>query len=154
MGEQALAFDGDNQKSILNILKNTRRDTDTLLDVMIETVDKIEYLHDEMKLMHKEIKDEVTLSHAEVAKLKDACNQQANFLANLYFDHYRDDSDGDYQYMKKLGYVKVFLWRKLKNKFKVPKYLYIRRVDNEQAIDFLLNVDLTSKEIVRIENYK
>lgn len=85
----------------------------------------------EMKQMVQEVRDSVTLTNAECTMLHSAVATRSN---NLTKDRYSEE-DGEYKSV--VGKYRRMIWKQLKQKFDVPKYNCIRRIDYDSAINFV-----------------
>lgn len=84
-----------------------------------------------MKLMVQEVRDSVTLTNAECAMLH---SDVANKSISLARDRFNEEED---DFKKVVGFYRRMIWKHLKEKYNVPKYNCIRRIDFEEARSFV-----------------
>ncbi|MNN58668.1 ORF6C domain protein [compost metagenome] len=87
----------------------------------------------EMQHMVQEVRDTVTLTNAECTLVHSEVAAKSFSLAK---DRYSEE-DGDFR--KVVGKYRRLIWKQLKEKFNVPKYNCIRRIDFNEAIQFVSN---------------
>lgn len=86
-----------------------------------------------MQTMVQEVRDTVTLTNAECTLIHSEVATKSFSLAK---DRYNEE-DGDFKAV--VGKYRRMIWKQLKEKFDVPKYNCIRRIDFKEAIQFVSN---------------
>lgn len=87
----------------------------------------------EMKQMVQEVRDSKTLTEAECYELQSAV---ATKSISLTKDRIHEEEE---DFPKIVGKYRWMIWKHLKRKFQVPKYIHIRRIDRDEALDFVKN---------------
>lgn len=85
----------------------------------------------EMKSMVQEVRDSVTLINAECTGLQSAVASKSIALTK---DRYSEE-DGTFKQV--VGLYRRMIWKQLKQRYEVPKYNCIRRIDYHDALDFV-----------------
>ncbi|ASA20904.1 ORF6C domain-containing protein [Paenibacillus donghaensis] len=88
---------------------------------------------EEMKMMVQEVRDSVTLIDAECDQMQTAVRLRSNELTKHRF------KDSDMKFKEMVGKYRRMIWSRLKEHFSVAKYSHIRRIDFDDAIDFVRN---------------
>ncbi|OMD87777.1 MULTISPECIES: ORF6C domain-containing protein [Paenibacillus] len=86
---------------------------------------------EEVQMMVQEVRDSVTLTDAECYQLQHAVRLKS---AQLTKDRYKET---DEKFKDIVGRHRRSIWSKLKERFEVAKYSHIRRIDFEDAIEFI-----------------
>lgn len=81
--------------------------------------------------MVQRVEDSVTLIYAEEKNLQSAVYAKSTNLAK---DRFAEEDD---EFNKVVGKYRRMIWSKLKNKFQVPRYNCIRRIDFADAVMFV-----------------
>ncbi|MGE6578968.1 ORF6C domain-containing protein [Paenibacillus xylanexedens] len=85
----------------------------------------------EVQVMVQEVRDSVTLTDAECYQLQSLVRKKSNTLTK---DRYRES---DEKFKDVVGRYRCMIWSKLKERFEVAKYSHVRRIDFEDAADFI-----------------
>jgi hypothetical protein len=83
--------------------------------------------------MVQEVRDSVTLMDAECYQLQHGVRFKSNELTKHRF------KETDEKFNDMVGRYRRMIWSKLKDRFEVAKYSHIRRIDYDDAIDFINN---------------
>ncbi|AIQ29324.1 ABC transporter permease [Paenibacillus sp. FSL P4-0081] len=86
---------------------------------------------EECQIMVQEVRDSVTLIDAECDRMQDAVRIKSNELTKHRYN------DSDLKFKEMVGKYRRQIWSKLKDQFSVAKYSHIRRIDFDDAIDFV-----------------
>lgn len=121
-------FQGAEVYSILQ--KSIDRDQ-LILNRMLGIEKNVERKFSEMTELVQEVRDSVTFTNAECAMMQSNVRNKAISLTK---DRYTEE-DGDFKAV--VGKHIRMIWKQLKEKYNVPKYNCIRRVDYEEAISFV-----------------
>jgi hypothetical protein len=101
----------------------------------------------EMSVMLQEVKDSVTLSYEEQKKLQSTVFKTSVDLTKQSFEATLLEPTKE-EFLKEVGSFRRAIWKKLKDKYDVPRYTSLRRVDYQYAIDFVNS--LTMKDFLNI----
>ncbi|MEK3787597.1 ORF6C domain-containing protein [Paenibacillus sp. FSL K6-1230] len=93
----------------------------------LDVTEKVE----EVQMMVQEVRDSVTLIDAECYQLQTLVHQKSIALTK---DRYKE-TDGKFK--DTVGRYRRMVWSKLKSRFEVVKYSHIRRIDFDDAVDFI-----------------
>ncbi|MEK3735668.1 ABC transporter permease [Paenibacillus odorifer] len=104
-----------------------------LFDGMVAIKSEMAEDKEEMKMMVQEVRDSVTLIDAECDLM-----QQAVRLKSIELTKHRF-KDSDMKFNEMVGRYRRMIWSKLKENFSVAKYSHLRRIDFEDAIEFVKN---------------
>lgn len=104
-----------------------------MLNRMIEIEQHVDEKFGEITVMVQEVRDSVTLTNQECYELQSAVALKSIQLTK---DRYNEE-EGDFN--KVVGKYRRMIWKQLKNKFNVPRYNCIRRIDFDEAITFVLD---------------
>ncbi|MHA6530229.1 ORF6C domain-containing protein [Paenibacillus sp. BAC0078] len=136
-----------NQGNMLAMLENQLKQLDaqgTTNRMMLEEMKSMHENMTEMKLdmnekfegcqiMVQEVRDSITLIDAECDQMQTAVRTRSIELAKHRF------KDSDLKFNEVVGKYRRKIWSKLKEHFSVAKYSHIRRIDFDDAIDFVKN---------------
>lgn len=86
---------------------------------------------EEVQMMVQEVRDSVTLTDSECYQLQFSVRMKSNALTK---DRYKET---DEKYKDMVGRYRRMIWSKLKDRFSVAKYSHIRRIDFDDAVDFV-----------------
>lgn len=86
---------------------------------------------EEVQMMVQEVRDSVTLIDAECYQLQYAVRLKS---AELTKDRYKETEE---KFKDVVGRHHRSIWSKLKDRFEVAKYSHIRRIDFDDAIEFV-----------------
>ncbi|MFB5761148.1 ORF6C domain-containing protein [Paenibacillus medicaginis] len=100
---------------------------DGMKQMELNVTEKVE----EVQMMVQEVRDSVTLTDAECYQLQHAVRIRSNTLTK---DRYTE-TDGKFN--ETVGKYRRMIWSKLKDRFSVAKYSHIRRIDFDDAVDFV-----------------
>ncbi|MNC15699.1 ORF6C domain protein [compost metagenome] len=100
---------------------------DGIRQMQMDVTEKVE----EVQMMVQEVRDSVTLTDAECFQLQTLVHKKSNSLTK---DRYQE-SDGKFK--DTVGRYRRLVWSKLKSRFEVVKYSHIRRIDFDDAIEFV-----------------
>ncbi|WP_339234670.1 ORF6C domain-containing protein [Paenibacillus sp. FSL R5-0517] len=85
----------------------------------------------EVQMMVQEVRDSVTLTDAECYQLQSLVRKKSNSLTK---DRYKES---DEKFKDMVGRYRRMIWSKLKERFEVAKYSHVRRIDFDDAVDFI-----------------
>lgn len=85
----------------------------------------------EVQMMVQEVRDSVTLTDAECYQLQSLVRKKSNSLTK---DRYKES---DEKFKDLVGRYRRMVWSKLKDRFEVAKYSHVRRIDFDDAVDFI-----------------
>lgn len=85
----------------------------------------------EVQMMVQEVRDSVTLTDAECYQLQSLVHKKSNTLTK---DRY---TESDEKFKDMVGRYRRMIWSKLKARFEVVKYSHVRRIDFDDAVDFI-----------------
>nr|WP_154957466.1 ORF6C domain-containing protein [Paenibacillus xylanexedens] len=85
----------------------------------------------EVQMMVQEVRDSVTLTDAECYQLQSLVRKKSNGLTK---DRYKES---DEKFKDMVGRYRRMIWSKLKERFEVAKYSHVRRIDFDDAVDFI-----------------
>ncbi|QUL57530.1 ORF6C domain-containing protein [Paenibacillus tritici] len=134
-----------NQGNMLAMLENQLKQSEaqgTAVRMMFEEMKSMHENMQEMKLdvnekfeecqiMVQEVRDSVTLIDAECDLVQAAVRVKSNELTKHRF------KDSDMKFKEMVGRYRRLIWSNLKKNFSVAKYSHIRRIDFEDAIEFI-----------------
>ncbi|MCL6457361.1 MAG: ORF6C domain-containing protein [Gorillibacterium sp.] len=87
--------------------------------------------HEETQIMVQEVRDSIVLTDMECYQLQAEVFSKSNDLTK---DRYKE-SDASFKAL--VGRYRRLIWSKLKEQFSVAKYSHIRRIDFDEAMDFV-----------------
>ena len=85
----------------------------------------------EVQMMVQEVRDSVTLTDAECYQLQSLVRKKSNGLTK---DRYKES---DEKFKDMVGRYRRMIWSKLKERFEVAKYSHVRRIDFDDAVEFI-----------------
>ncbi|MEK3776676.1 ORF6C domain-containing protein [Paenibacillus sp. FSL K6-4396] len=85
----------------------------------------------EVQMMVQEVRDSVTLTDAECYQLQSLVRKKSNSLTK---DRYKES---DEKFKVLVGRYRRMVWSKLKDRFEVAKYSHVRRIDFDDAVEFI-----------------
>jgi uncharacterized protein YoxC len=85
----------------------------------------------EVQMMVQEVRDSVTLTDAECYQLQSLVRKKSNGLTK---DRYKES---DEKFKDMVGRYRRMIWSKLKERFEVAKYSHVRRIDFDDAAEFV-----------------
>ncbi|PZT51986.1 ORF6C domain-containing protein [Paenibacillus silvae] len=100
---------------------------DGIRQMQMDVTEKVE----EVQMMVQEVRDSVTLTDAECYQLQASVRIKSNALAK---DRYKET---DEKFKVVVGRYRRMIWSKLKERFEVAKYSHVRRIDFEDAVEFI-----------------
>ncbi len=100
---------------------------DGLKRLQMDMSEKVETVH----IMVQEVRDSVTLTDRECYDLQNAVRIVSGKLTK---DRYKET---DLEFKALVGKYRRLIWSELKKHFEVAKYSHIRRVDFEDAVQFV-----------------
>lgn len=104
-----------------------------LFDGMVAIKAEMAEDKEEMKMMVQEVRDSVTLIDAECDQMQQVVRIKSNELTKHRF------KDSDMKFKEMVGRYRRMIWSKLKENFSVAKYSHLRRIDFDDAIEFVKN---------------
>lgn len=102
-----------------------------LWDGMKQMQDDVAEKVGEVQMMVQEVRDSVTLTDAECYQLQSLVRKKSNGLTK---DRYKES---DEKFKDMVGRYRRMIWSKLKERFEVAKYSHVRRIDFDDAVDFI-----------------
>jgi ABC-type Fe2+-enterobactin transport system substrate-binding protein len=102
-----------------------------MLQKMMDIEVNVEEKFEQMTGMVQEVRDSVVLMNGECTMLQSEVATKSNKLAK---DRY-NEAEG--KFSKVVGIYRRTIWKSLKDKYDVPKYNCIRRIDFEDAMGFV-----------------
>ncbi|WP_339309827.1 ORF6C domain-containing protein [Paenibacillus sp. FSL k6-2145] len=85
----------------------------------------------EVQMMVQEVRDSVTLTDAECYQLQSLVRKKSNSLTK---DRYKES---DEKFKDLVGRYRRMIWSKLKERFEVAKYSHVRRIEFDDAVEFI-----------------
>lgn len=85
----------------------------------------------EVQMMVQEVRDSVTLTDSECYQLQSLVRKKSNGLTK---DRYKES---DEKFKDMVGRYRRMIWSKLKERFEVAKYSHVRRIDFDDAVEFI-----------------
>lgn len=85
----------------------------------------------EVQMLVQEVRDSVTLTDAECYQLQSLVRIKSNALTK---DRYKES---DEKFKDMVGRYRRMIWSKLKDRFEVAKYSHVRRIDFDDAVEFI-----------------
>ncbi|MEK3867829.1 MULTISPECIES: ORF6C domain-containing protein [Paenibacillus] len=86
---------------------------------------------EEVLMALQEVRDRITLDDVEQWNLQQAVKSRSNALTK---DRYKES---DVSFNALVGKYRRLIWSKLKDNFSVAKYSHIRRIDYDDAVEFI-----------------
>ncbi|WP_405117897.1 ORF6C domain-containing protein [Paenibacillus sp. FSL H8-0317] len=102
-----------------------------LWDSMKQMQDDVAEKVGEVQMMVQEVRDSVTLTDAECYQLQSLVRKKSNSLTK---DRYKES---DEKFKDLVGRYRRMVWSKLKDRFEVAKYSHVRRIDFDDAVEFI-----------------
>jgi len=102
-----------------------------LWDGMKQMQDDVAEKVGEVQMMVQEVRDSVTLTDAECYQLQSLVRKKSNSLTK---DRYKES---DEKFKVLVGRYRRMVWSKLKDRFEVAKYSHVRRIDFDDAVEFI-----------------
>ncbi|WP_339166149.1 ORF6C domain-containing protein [Paenibacillus sp. FSL R5-0341] len=102
-----------------------------LWDGMKQMQDDVAEKVGEVQMMVQEVRDSVTLTDAECYQLQSLVRKKSNSLTK---DRYKES---DEKFKDLVGRYRRMVWSKLKDRFEVAKYSHVRRIDFDDAVEFI-----------------
>lgn len=134
----------------LTIIRQTLARQNEQGRALMEVVDHIERIEQNMIEMNgdtrallKKVSDSVTLNYEEQSKYKSAVSSMSHSLAKKYFGD--SDVSRDF-YLMKVGQIRSRIYSRVKTTFNVPRYSAIKRIDFDNAVQFVNRINLESFE--------
>ena len=136
MSKQLKVVEGNRQMFSILELQLQRQDEQgkaihSMFDGMKSMYSDFSTKYEVMSEMVQEVRDSVTLNNAECTMMQKAV---ATKSISLTKDRY---SEEDEPFKNVVGKHRRMIWKQLKEKFNVPKYNCIRRIDYDDAIIFV-----------------
>jgi uncharacterized protein YoxC len=100
---------------------------DGIRQMQLDVSEKVE----EVQMMVQEVRDSVTLTDAECYQLQAIVRKKSNALTKDRF------KETDEKFKDMVGRYRRMIWSKLKDRFSVAKYSHIRRIDFDDAFEFV-----------------
>lgn len=122
------------QKSIDN-QREQGNAMEMMLNRMMEIENNVNETAAEMNVLAKQIKDENRLLPAEIDDLYMLVVEKSTELAK---NRHQEKDD---VFTKIVGKYRKNIWSKMKKKFATSKYIHLKRVDFQPAMDFVTNFD-------------
>lgn len=116
---------------LYSILQKSLDRDQLILNRMLKIEKNVEEKFTSMVAMLHRVEDSVTLIDAECYDLKAAVFKRS---VDLTKDRYSQEDD---EFPKVVGKHRRLIWKKLKEKFKAARYTHIRRIDFEEAMEFV-----------------
>lgn len=134
----------------LTIIRQTLARQNEQGRALMEVVDHIERIEQSMIEMNgdtrallKTVSDSVTLNYEEQNAYKAIVSSKSHAMAKNYFGD--ADISQDF-YLAKIGQFRSRIYSQVKKKFNVPRYSAIKRIDFDNAIQFVNLMSLESFE--------
>lgn len=102
-----------------------------MLNRMLEVETNVNETAAEIKVLAKEIRDENRLLPSEIDELFEAVVAKSVSLAKV-----RNEEE-DEHFPRVVGKYRKFIWSKLKKRFGTSKYIHIKRIDFNPALQFV-----------------
>ncbi|KAA8782551.1 ABC transporter permease [Paenibacillus amylolyticus] len=100
---------------------------DGIRQMQMDVTEKVE----EVQMMVQEVRDSVTLTDNECYQLQSLVRIKSNVLTK---DRYKETEE---KFKVVVGRYRRMIWSKLKERFEVAKYSHVRRIDFEDAVEFI-----------------
>jgi hypothetical protein len=131
MNSQIVESSDFQNKEVYSILQKSIDRDQMILNRMLGVERNVEIKFAEITELVQEVRDSVTLTNAECTMMQSAVRTKAIALTK---DRYVEE-DGDFKTV--VGKHLRMIWKQLKEKYGVPKYNCIRRIDFEEATEFV-----------------
>lgn len=104
-----------------------------------KTLAKMQKIEHNVQLISDKIESRITLSESEAYVLQSLVYKRSNVLAHYAINilHGSSDWGGDEYYLKKVGQIRMILYKHLKHYFNVRKYPLILEKDYRKALGYL-----------------
>lgn len=106
----------------------------TILSEVQEIKSDVNDKFSEMSVMVQEVRDSVTLTYEEQKELQSTVFSISNAFAKESLDGEQVSRE---EFSKLVGQFRRSIWKKLKELMNVPRYPSIRRVDYDDALEFV-----------------
>ncbi|MCL6605521.1 MAG: ORF6C domain-containing protein [Paenibacillus sp.] len=113
--------------AIRMLFEGMKRMNDDMTEKQVVMDEKVE----EVQMMVQEVRDSITLTDEECYRMQQAVISRTNELTKHRF------KSADVKFKDMVGRYRRLIWSKLKERFSVAKYSHIRRIDFEDAIEFV-----------------
>jgi hypothetical protein len=130
------------QKQVFSFLKksiDSQREQGNAMELMLNQMMEIQgSVNDtaaEVRVLARQIKDENRLLPAEIDDLYMLVVEKSTELAKIR--HHEEDET----FTKIVGRYRKNIWSKMKKKFATSKYIHLKRIDFQPAMDFVTNFD-------------
>ncbi|GAS82443.1 ORF6C domain-containing protein [Paenibacillus amylolyticus] len=127
-----------NQTDFLSVVERQMQLTEAQGKAIRGLVDGIRQMQEdvaekvgEVQMMVQEVRDSVTLTDAECYQLQSLVRKKSNSLTK---DRYKES---DEKFKDLVGRYRRMVWSKLKDRFEVAKYSHVRRIDFDDAVEFI-----------------
>ncbi|API89009.1 hypothetical protein BKP56_06960 [Marinilactibacillus sp. 15R] len=114
-----------------------------VIEVISETKNEIVDIKSEIKQDVQEIRDSITVNYEEQQTIKSIIGVKAKKMTLEYFDKENLDKQNHDLFAKKYGQIIQVIYRYLKNRFEVPRYTSIKRIEFQTAINYLDSITLS-----------
>jgi uncharacterized protein YoxC len=123
----------DNQRNQVETIKSILNEVIQIRDDVNSSKREVNKRFVVMEEMVQEVRDSVTLIYAEEKELQsEVCSRSAALAKDRY-------KENDKSFSGVVGKYRRLIWSKLKQKFNVPRYNCIRRVDFQDAVEIVRN---------------
>ncbi len=127
MVERQLNLTEQQGAAIRLLFDGMKRMSDDMTEKHTDMSEKVE----EVQMMVQEVRDSVTLTDAECYQMQQAVKSKTNELTKHRY------KEADVKFKDMVGRYRRLIWSKMKERFEVAKYSHIRRIDFDDAIEFV-----------------
>lgn len=114
-----------------------------VIEVISDTKNEIVDIKSEIKHDVQEIRDSITINYEEQQTIKSVIGTKAKKMTFEYFDKENLNTQNHDLFAKKYGQIIQVIYRHLKNRFDVPRYTSIKRIEFNNSVSYLNSLSLS-----------
>lgn len=134
----------------MQVIKHTLQTQNEQGKMLIQIVDHVEGIEQKMNAKYEEtsqllkkVSDSITLNYEEQNQYKSIVSSKSHDLAHAYFGGTEASQN---LYLAKVGQIRTRIYVHVKKIFNVPRYSAIKRLDLDEAIGFVRQLELRDFE--------
>ncbi len=134
------------QKNPMEIIKLSLERQNEQGKALVEVINHIEEIKSdvdekftEMSVMLQKVEDSVTLTYQEQKEIQSLVHKVSASFAKESLDGEKVERK---EFSKIVGKFRRSIWKKLKDRMNVPRYPAIRRIDFENAVEFVQSLKM------------
>lgn len=117
-----------------------------VIETVIQTKDEMVEMKEDISKDIAELRDSIVLNRKESSDIQSAVSKQAWELTDSFFNCEVSDD----LFLAKLGHFRAIVYKMLKEKFNLPRYCDLKRVDFKQGLIFVSGIELAHLETYQL----